>query len=135
MISKLCSPIKMAYDKDVALVISHDGPKRQLFYMSQINKQSTHDVYSTIKILSVDSVTIDKQFDYGYLKEIVVRRADKKLYKFKEGDFPRLHLNDIKDMLLLHFQHKLFNLEGNEIVDLTVALRMFTRSLVIRKKS
>ncbi|GJV52590.1 hypothetical protein Tco_1448331 [Tanacetum coccineum] len=40
------------------------------------------------------------------------------------GDFPRLHLNDIENMLLLHVQNKLFNLEGDVIVDLAVALRM-----------
>ncbi|GJW17027.1 hypothetical protein Tco_0024463 [Tanacetum coccineum] len=51
--------------------------------------------------LSVTSVTIDKWYGYGHLMEIVVRRADQKLYKFMEGDFPRLHLNDIEDMLLL----------------------------------
>ncbi|GJT69431.1 hypothetical protein Tco_1028717 [Tanacetum coccineum] len=45
---------------------------------------------------------VDKTFGYGYLEEMVVRRADQKEYTFKEGDFPRLHLNDIKDMLLLH---------------------------------
>ncbi|GJX49580.1 hypothetical protein Tco_0276425 [Tanacetum coccineum] len=58
----------------------------------------------------------------SYLKEIVVQRADRKLYKFMEGDFPRLHLNDIEDMLLLVVQNKLLNLEGDEIVDLAVAL-------------
>ncbi|GKC34339.1 hypothetical protein Tco_1046723, partial [Tanacetum coccineum] len=33
--------------------------------------------------------------------KIIVRREDHKLYKFKEGDFPRLNLRDIEDMLLL----------------------------------
>ncbi|GJZ51176.1 hypothetical protein Tco_0605691 [Tanacetum coccineum] len=50
------------------------------------------------------------------------------------GDFPRLHLNDIKDMLLLHVQNKLSNLEGDVIVDLVVALSMFTRRYVIQKR-
>ncbi|GJR62516.1 hypothetical protein Tco_1504678 [Tanacetum coccineum] len=35
---------------------------------------------------------------YLYLKEIVVRIADNDLYRFKEGDFPRLRINDIEDM-------------------------------------
>nr|GEY91729.1 hypothetical protein [Tanacetum cinerariifolium] len=30
-----------------------------------------------------------------------MRRDDDKLYKFKEGDFKRLHIQDIEDMLLL----------------------------------
>ncbi|GJT36314.1 hypothetical protein Tco_0926733 [Tanacetum coccineum] len=48
---------------------------------------------------------------YGYAsnKEIEVRRAYQQLYNFMEGDFLRLHLNDIKDMLLLIVQNKLFN--------------------------
>ncbi|GJU67214.1 hypothetical protein Tco_1253473 [Tanacetum coccineum] len=65
--------------------------------------------------------------------EIVARRDDQKLYKLKEGDFPHLHLNDIEEMLLLQVQHKLFNLEGSDIVDLAVALIMFTRRIIIQK--
>nr|GEU69376.1 hypothetical protein [Tanacetum cinerariifolium] len=42
---------------------------------------------------------------YGYLEEIMVKRADRQKYKFKEGDFVDLHLNDIEDMLLLAVQH------------------------------
>ncbi|GKA27516.1 hypothetical protein Tco_0713684 [Tanacetum coccineum] len=92
------------------------------------------DMKSTLKILSVVRVTVDKQFGYGYLKDIVVRRADQKEYTFMEGDFPRLHLNDIEDMLLLHVQNKLFNLEGDAIVDIVISLRMFTRSIVIKRR-
>ncbi|GKD76200.1 hypothetical protein Tco_1334482 [Tanacetum coccineum] len=68
-----------------------------------------------MKILSVVSVNVNKQFGYGNLQEIVVRRAVQKLYTFKEGDFLNLHLNDIEDMLLLHVQKKLFNLYGDDI--------------------
>nr|GEW44235.1 hypothetical protein [Tanacetum cinerariifolium] len=122
------------YNKDVGYGILHWGPKRRLFYRSQIKRLSRHDVYSTLEILSVVSVTVDKQFSYGYLKEIVVRRADRKLYTFKEGDFINLHLNDIEDMLLLVVQHKLFHLNGDTIIDLAVALRMFTKRIVIQKR-
>ncbi|GKA71318.1 hypothetical protein Tco_0777457 [Tanacetum coccineum] len=81
-----------------------------------------HDVYSTIRILSVTNVTIDEWYGYAHLKEIVMRRADHKLYKFMEGDFPRLHLNDIEDMLLLIAQKKLNNLDIIFIVHLAVGL-------------
>nr|GEU91627.1 probable 2-oxoglutarate-dependent dioxygenase AOP1 [Tanacetum cinerariifolium] len=70
MIPKLWSPVKVAYDKDAALGISKSGPMRQLFYKSQINRFNKHDVYSTVKILSVVSVKVDKQFGYDYLQEI-----------------------------------------------------------------
>ncbi|GKC62933.1 hypothetical protein Tco_1095531 [Tanacetum coccineum] len=90
------------------------------------------NVYSTQKILSVKSVSVKKLHGYGHLEEIVVKRADRQLYKFKEGDFVDLHLNDIKDMLLLAVQHKLLHLDGSDIINLIVALRMFTRSLIIK---
>ncbi|GJS73186.1 hypothetical protein Tco_0706027 [Tanacetum coccineum] len=68
-----------------------------------------------------------------YAEEIVVRRADRQEYWFKDGDFRRLHLNEIEDMLLLHVQNKLFNLPGDDIIDMVIAVRMFTRSLVMKK--
>ncbi|GKE35546.1 hypothetical protein Tco_1454868 [Tanacetum coccineum] len=56
------------------------------------------------------------------------------LYRFKEGDFPRLRINDIEDMLLLVVQNRLTNLSGDDVSDFAIALRMFTRSLVIQKR-
>nr|GEX23508.1 hypothetical protein [Tanacetum cinerariifolium] len=70
-------------------------------------------------------------YDYGYLEEIVVRRDDNVLYNFKEDDFPRLNLRDIKDMLLILVQKKLSNLDVDDRYDLGVALRMFTKRIVI----
>nr|GEW23199.1 hypothetical protein [Tanacetum cinerariifolium] len=61
------------------------------------------------------------------------KRADRQFYKFKEGNFVD-HLNDIEDMLLLAVQHKLFYLTNNDIVEFIVALRMFTKSLFIKKR-
>nr|GEW61790.1 hypothetical protein [Tanacetum cinerariifolium] len=68
------------------------------------------------------SVKVKKLHGYGHLEEIVVRRADQQLYKPKEGDFIDVHLNDIEDMLLLAVQHKLFQLDGSDIVGFIVAL-------------
>nr|GEY43207.1 hypothetical protein [Tanacetum cinerariifolium] len=82
-------------------------------------------------IWSPVKVAYDK---YSYLEEIVVRRADNVLYRFKEGDFPRLQINDIKDMLLLVVQNRLINISGDDVADFVIALRMFTRSLVIQKR-
>ncbi|GJV42077.1 hypothetical protein Tco_1420517 [Tanacetum coccineum] len=84
-------------------------------------------------IIAVTKVKVMEWYDYGYLEEIEVRREDQQLCKFKEGDFPRLHMHDIEDMLLLWVQKKLFNLERDVIFDLGVALRMFTRRIVILK--
>ncbi|GJT13115.1 retrovirus-related pol polyprotein from transposon TNT 1-94 [Tanacetum coccineum] len=74
---------------------------------SQMNKFSKHNVYSTQKNLGVKSV---------------------------KGDFVDLHLNDIEDKLILAVQHKLFHLNKSDIVDFIVALRMCTRSLVIKRR-
>ncbi|GJT50757.1 putative reverse transcriptase domain-containing protein [Tanacetum coccineum] len=101
---------------------------------SQLNKFSKHNVYSTKKIMRVKSVTVKKLHGYGHLEEIVVKRADRQFYKFKESDFVDLHLSDIKDILPLAVQHKLFHLTDSDIVDFIVALCMFTRSLIIKKR-
>nr|GEV51392.1 hypothetical protein [Tanacetum cinerariifolium] len=61
-----------------------------------------------------------------------MRRDDDKLYKFKEGDFKRLRIQDIKDMLLLLVQGKLTNLTVKEHFSFNVYLRMFTISIVIQ---
>nr|GEY34310.1 hypothetical protein [Tanacetum cinerariifolium] len=60
--------------------------------------------------------------------------SDQQLYTFKEGDFVDLHLNDIEDMLLIVVQHKLFHLDESDIVDFIMALRMFTRSLILKRR-
>ncbi|GKE82974.1 hypothetical protein Tco_1552974 [Tanacetum coccineum] len=123
MVPMLWSPIKYGYDKDAEKGIKHWGERRKLWYRSQINKFSKHNVYSTQKILGLKSVSVKKMYGYGHLEEIVVKRVDRQLHKFKEGDFVDLHLNNIEDMLLLAVQHKLFHLDGSDIVDFIVALR------------
>ncbi|GJT15703.1 hypothetical protein Tco_0874409 [Tanacetum coccineum] len=97
-------------------------------------EESQHDVFSRKRINAVTHVKVMKWYGYGYLEEIIIRREDQSLHKFKEGDFPRLNLRDIEDLLLLLVQKKLSNLEQDVIFDLNVALRMFTRRIVILKR-
>ncbi|GKC77138.1 hypothetical protein Tco_1127912 [Tanacetum coccineum] len=134
MVLTLWSTIKHAYDKDVEKGIKHWGERHKLWYRSQVSKFSKQNVYSTKAILGVKSVSVKKLHEYGHLEEIGVKRSDQQIYKFKEGDFVDLHLNDIEDMLLLAIQHKLFHLDGNVIVDFIVALNMFTRSLILKRR-
>ncbi|GJT76388.1 hypothetical protein Tco_1043113 [Tanacetum coccineum] len=134
MVPNLWSPIKVAYDKHALLGTLHLGPKRQRFYRYAFNRVSKHDVYSTKRILVVTSVKVKEWYGYGHLEEIEVRRSDQQLYKFMEGDLPRLHQHNIKDMLILFVQNRLFNLKGDIIVHLAAALRMFTRRIVIQKR-
>nr|GEX18476.1 hypothetical protein [Tanacetum cinerariifolium] len=71
--------------------------------------------------------------NYKHLDWITVRKDDDKLYKLKEGDFKRLHIQDIEDMLLLLVQGKLTNLTVEERFAFNVSLRMFTRGIVIQR--
>ncbi|GJY39011.1 hypothetical protein Tco_0425375 [Tanacetum coccineum] len=112
----------------------YQGPKRQRFYRYASNRVSKHDVYSTKRILAVTNVKVKEWYGYGHLEEIEVRRLDQQLYKFIEGDFPRLHLHDIEDMLILPIQNRLFNLKGDVILQLAAALYMFIRRIVIQKR-
>ncbi|GKB46370.1 hypothetical protein Tco_0897123 [Tanacetum coccineum] len=57
-----------------------------------------------------------------------MRRVDKILYRFKEGDFTRLRINDIEVMLILVVQNRLTNLSGDDVADFAIALRMLMRS-------
>ncbi|GKE10337.1 hypothetical protein Tco_1413888, partial [Tanacetum coccineum] len=77
MVPNLWSPVKVVYDKHT---------------------------YQGNFTLGFTSLKIMKWYDYGHLDEIKVRREDQQLYTFKEGDFLRLRLQDIEDMLLLLVQ-------------------------------
>ncbi|GKA78291.1 hypothetical protein Tco_0784828, partial [Tanacetum coccineum] len=95
--------------------------QRKTFYAYARGLESSHDVYSTKCILEVTRVEVMQKHRYGYLREIEVRRADNDLYTFKEGDFPRLRINDIKDMLIFLVQNRLTNLSGDDVSDFAIA--------------
>ncbi|GKC53819.1 hypothetical protein Tco_1076564 [Tanacetum coccineum] len=73
MVPNIWSPVKVAYDKHALWSISH--------WKDQLTQ-----------------VEVMRKHGYRYLKDIVVRRDENDLYTFKEGDFPRLCINDIEDM-------------------------------------
>nr|GFC64074.1 hypothetical protein [Tanacetum cinerariifolium] len=83
---------------------------------------------------AVTELKIMEWHDYKHLDWISVRRDDDKIYKFKEGDFKRLRLQDIEDILLLLVPGKLSNLTVEECFAFNVSLRMFTRSIVIQRR-
>ncbi|GJR66354.1 hypothetical protein Tco_0012419 [Tanacetum coccineum] len=133
-VSRIWSPVKVVYDKHAYWGTYHWGPKRQKFYGYASNMETSKDVYSRHRIIAVTSLKIMKWFGYSHLEEIIVRRQDDQLYKFREGDFKRLRRQDIEDMLLLLVQDKLTNLNLEERYALNVALRMFTRRIVIQER-
>nr|GEV38062.1 hypothetical protein [Tanacetum cinerariifolium] len=96
--------------------------------------ESALDVYSKRRIITVINLKIVEWHNYRHLDWISLRRDDDKIYKFKEGDFKRLRLQDIEDMLLLLVQGKLSNLTIEECFAFNVSLRMFTRSIVIQRR-
>ncbi|GJW19005.1 hypothetical protein Tco_0026441 [Tanacetum coccineum] len=111
MILTMWSPVIITYDKDAALRISHWGPQCQLFYRAMINRVYKHEVFSTMRILSVVSVQIEKKSSYDYLKEIVVKRADQKLYKFKS----KLHKSSLKFGQIACFVPNVTKVQGSSL--------------------
>nr|GFB45233.1 hypothetical protein [Tanacetum cinerariifolium] len=124
----------IGYDKHALWGVSHWGHKRQQFYGFAVYQESARDVYSKRRIIAVNELKIKEWHSYKHLDWITVRRYDDKLYKFKEGDFKRLRIQDIEDMLLLLVQGKLTNLTIEERFAFNVSLRMFTRSIVIQRR-
>nr|GFA99953.1 hypothetical protein [Tanacetum cinerariifolium] len=104
------------------------------FYGFAVNWESARDVYSKRRIIAVTELKIVEWHSYKHLDWIIVRRDDDKLYKFKEGDFKRLRIQEMEDMLLLLVQGKLTNLTVEERFAVNVSFRMFTRSIVIQRR-
>nr|GFD02089.1 hypothetical protein [Tanacetum cinerariifolium] len=77
-----------------------------------------------------------QQYPHNLLQPLplIPDNRGRQIYKFKEGDFKRLRLQDIEDMLLLLVQGKLSNLTVKERLAFNVSLRMFTRSIVIKRR-
>ncbi|GJT36266.1 hypothetical protein Tco_0926685 [Tanacetum coccineum] len=128
------NPSIYKYNINDELVIHHWRDDRQWFYKGSIGHKSAHDVYSKLKIIRVKRITVEKKYGYGYLKMIVVKRADKKEYMLVEADFPRLNQNDIKDLYLLKIQDKIHHIDGVDEFDLINALQLYIRRIVIKKR-
>nr|GEY19779.1 hypothetical protein [Tanacetum cinerariifolium] len=95
------SQIKVVYNKHAYWGTYHWGLKRQKFYEYASNMEISKDVYLRHKIIVVTSLKIMKYFGYSHLEEIIVRRQDDQLYKFRECDFKRLRRQDIKDIWIV----------------------------------
>ncbi|GJT61249.1 hypothetical protein Tco_1004782 [Tanacetum coccineum] len=101
LVPELWSPVQLKYNQHAYLGTSHWGPKCQSFYGYASNLTSSKDVYSRRRIIAVTRLKIMMKYDQSLLEEIEVRRDDQKLYKFKEGDFKRLRLQDIEDIRIV----------------------------------
>ncbi|GJR04880.1 hypothetical protein Tco_0527864 [Tanacetum coccineum] len=97
-------------------------------------KDKVYRIWSPVKVVYdkhaycgtyhwVTSLKIMKGFGYSHLEEIIVRRQDDHIYKFREGDFKRLRRQDFEDMLLLLVQDKLTNLNLEECYQKKINLK------------
>nr|GEW72064.1 hypothetical protein [Tanacetum cinerariifolium] len=114
---------------------SDRGTKRRKSSKDDVSSRDSRSKEKKSSSTSKDasqSQHVFRQYDYGHLEEIEVRRDDQQLYTFKEGDFKRLCLEDIEDMLLLLVQQKLTNLTIDERYDLNVALHHNKRKRLMR---
>nr|GEV43237.1 hypothetical protein [Tanacetum cinerariifolium] len=118
----LCGGASRRYDKHTLWGVFHWGRKHHQFYGFAVNRESARDVYSKRRIIAVTELKIVEWHNYKYLDWITMRRDDDKLYKFKEGDFKRLRIQDIEDMLLLLVHRKLINLIVKERFAFNVSL-------------
>ncbi|GKD41842.1 hypothetical protein Tco_1266487 [Tanacetum coccineum] len=132
--NSMWSQMIVKYDKFALWGILHWGKKRRQFYAFATSRESARDVYSKRRIIAVTKVDRVEWQNYKHLDWITVRRDDNILYKFKEGDFHRLRIQAIEDMLLLLVQGKVTNLNVEERIAFNVSLRMFTRSVVIQRR-
>ncbi|GKD72404.1 hypothetical protein Tco_1330686 [Tanacetum coccineum] len=120
------SQVSVSYDKHALWGISHWGRKRQEFYGFAANRESARDVYSKCRIIDVTKLQIVEWHNYKHLDWITVCRDDDKLYTFKEGDFNRLRIQDIEDMLLLLVQ-------GKRVEDLQLGVESYQKKLNLTK--
>ncbi|GJT76444.1 hypothetical protein Tco_1043169 [Tanacetum coccineum] len=95
---RLTIPVDLFFNKDLEYLSSGNMEKRYATSLTK-PKAERYDLEGIKQM--IPTITVDKQFGYGYLKEIDLRCANQQKYKFKEVDFPKHHLNDIKDMYLL----------------------------------
>ncbi|GKA50278.1 hypothetical protein Tco_0743351 [Tanacetum coccineum] len=80
---------------------------------------------------STSTNTVFENYEYIYLREIILRRADYQEYKISEKDFKNLHPNDFEDLYLLNIQEKLNHLPKTDKTSLHTAVNMWIRNLVI----
>ncbi|GJR69090.1 hypothetical protein Tco_0679825 [Tanacetum coccineum] len=100
----------------------HDSPSRR------------KDVSTHMRILSVVRIKAYSRYEYDYLSEIVLRRADFQEHTIVEKDFKNLYPSDFEDLNLLLLQGHLDHLPGSDKWMLSIAVKLWTRSLVIRQR-
>nr|GEY72886.1 hypothetical protein [Tanacetum cinerariifolium] len=123
------SKMKAAYYPDAGLELM-----RQRFYIDQHTSEGDRRAVRThMRILGVVRIEVFSMYGYGYIKKIVLRRANLNEYVIAERDFKYLYLSDFEDMYLLNLQGHLNHLPPKDKKILTTAVNQWTRQLVIRQ--
>ncbi|GKC74069.1 hypothetical protein Tco_1119952 [Tanacetum coccineum] len=122
------------YDISAKYGISHRWFNRQKFYIDRHDSPSRRkDVRTYTRILSVIRIKAYSRYEYDYLSEIVLRRADFQEYTITKKYFKNLYLSDFEDLNLLLLQGHLDHLPGSDKRMLSTAVKQWTRNLVIRQ--
>nr|GEX89999.1 integrase, catalytic region, zinc finger, CCHC-type, peptidase aspartic, catalytic [Tanacetum cinerariifolium] len=87
------------YDIAAMYDISHWWFQRQRFYIDKhTSKGDRRAVRTHMQILSVVRIKVFSMYGYGYMKNIVLRRADLYEHIIAERDFKYLYLSDFEDL-------------------------------------
>ncbi|GJY51447.1 hypothetical protein Tco_0442294 [Tanacetum coccineum] len=122
------------YDISASYGISHWWFNRQKFYIDRHTAESSRKVVKThMRILSVVRIKAYSRYEYDYLKEITLRRADHQEYTIAEKDFKNFYPSDFEDLNLLLLQGHLNHLPSSDIRMLSIVVKLWTRNLVIRQ--
>ncbi|GKC72934.1 hypothetical protein Tco_1118817 [Tanacetum coccineum] len=82
--------------------IHHWEDNRIDIFKEEMSTRAEGNVYSDLRIKSVVCIVVKKKWGYRFLTSIIVMRSDDQEYEFSYADLPRLSLNDVEDMYLLH---------------------------------
>ncbi|GKB66731.1 hypothetical protein Tco_0928143 [Tanacetum coccineum] len=115
----------------LSLLIGLSSTLVKPFDLERRPSESTRNVYYRRIIIAITKFQIVEWHGYTHLDWITVRRDDDKLYTFKEDDFKRIRLQDIKDMLILLVQGKLINHNVEE--HLAFSVESYQKKLNIAK--
>ncbi|GJV76232.1 hypothetical protein Tco_1507816 [Tanacetum coccineum] len=113
------------FNKDLEYLVSDSKERRSALSISKLKAANYPDfrlkelvpslwikIRSHMRILSVVSLNTISRYDYTYVKEIVLRRADYNEYKISGSDFKNLYPNDFEDLYLLHLQDLQLGIES-----------------------
>nr|GEY91885.1 hypothetical protein [Tanacetum cinerariifolium] len=105
------------------------------FYIDRHIADISRKVVRThMHILSFVCIKVYSRYEYDYLKEITLRKADYQEYMIAEKDFKSLYPGDFEDLNLLHLQGHLNHLSSSNKQMLSTAVNLWTRYLVIRQR-